>query len=210
LIAINICDTGIGIEDAKKEIIFSAFGQAETSDTRGHEGSGLGLTIARHLTELLGGELNLQTSTKSGTTISILLPLNYGSKLDHLKTDVAPDKAPKLLIVEDHPESRQFLSAVLSKLNYTLIMALDGEDALKKIQANQDIDLVIMDIKLPKMDGLEATKKIKAIRAELPVIAVTANALSDDREKALRAGCNAYLSKPVDKVQLINNIKQLL
>lgn len=209
-VEIFISDTGIGIEDEKKEIILSAFGQAETSDTRGHEGSGLGLTIARYLTRILGGELNLQSSLHIGTTVSVIFPGNLTERSDSTSTYTSSTKKPTLLIAEDHHESQQYLSAILSRLNYELIMVSDGKEAVDTLRKNPAIDLVLMDIRMPVMDGLTATKLIKSIKSGLPVIAISANALSGDMEKAVAAGCNDYLAKPVDRKQLINKIQQYI
>ncbi len=205
-ITMVLSDTGCGIPREHQNRIFDFFRQVDSSSNRKHEGSGLGLSIAKGMTELLGGAISLDSEVGRGTVFTIIVPMVYDESLageigysfgDKIK------KAKKVLIVEDDITNYKYLFRVLKpNQRRRSIWVVDGDQAIRDCQTDQDIGLVLMDIKLPGIDGLEATRKIKQLRPDLPVVAVTAYAMEADRDKALAAGCDAYISKPFTRDEL--------
>lgn len=212
-LAFKISDTGIGIPESQTDRIYERFVQADTSIARDYEGSGLGLSIAKAYIEMMGGKISLESKVGSGTTFSFTIPNKKVVIPKKVTTDphVAQELLPndlKILIAEDDEISFIYLSRMLSKYNIKLLRAYNGEEAVQICMEQPDISLVFMDIKMPIMDGLEATKKILEIRNDLPIIALTAFALSNDREDAIASGCIDYLSKPAKKETLLNAIRK--
>jgi PAS domain S-box-containing protein len=207
-------DTGQGIAADKLEVIFKPFVQEDVSSTRGYEGSGLGITIARGLVEVLGGKLWVESKKSKGTSVFFTLPLI------HVKPEKEPvvNKTPRLqvldnpviLIAEDDESNYQLMKAVIQRAGYSTLHAYNGADAVEFCHKFPEISLVFMDMKMPVMHGLEATALIKAFRPELPVVAVTAYAQTGDRQKMLQAGCDEYLAKPVKVNDLKDMIKKML
>ncbi len=218
-----IADTGIGIPKDKQELIFDMFMQVDDSSTRTYGGTGIGLSIAKKLTEYLGGEIWLESTEDKqvesvGSTFYFTIPIEESEDVGYSKEtdrDVELEKfiignAQNILIVEDNEDHFDFLEYVLNKPGINIIRANNGEESVKLCKDNNNIDLVLMDINLPIMNGYEATSKIKKIRPNLPIIAQTARAISGEREKALEAGCDDYISKPFKKEVLIEMINNLL
>lgn len=211
---IFVKDTGIGIEDNKFGFIFEMFKQADVSMTRGHEGSGLGLTIARGMASLLGGTLNVTSKMGAGSIFTLSLPIDVENKvgLEEILLSTSPKRKKKsiILIVEDEDLIFQYLAVLLNGLGYNSIHALNGKEAVDSCRQNADISLVLMDIKMPVMTGDEATRQIRAFRPELPIIATTAYAQTGDEHRFLEAGCNDYLPKPVNKDKLAAIIRKYI
>lgn len=215
-------DTGIGIPKEKQKLIFDVFARLEDPHSATYGGTGIGLSIARRLTEMLGGLIWLVSDSNNdslfrGSTFYFTLPYEELEYLDEIKVskDVELKGAPastgeNILIVEDDEFSFDFLKIVLEKPGTSIFRATDGEEAIKFCEENPDTDLVLMDINMPIMNGFEATKRIKKFRPQLPIIAQTAYAISGDREKALAAGCEDYISKPIKKDELLQKIEKLL
>ncbi len=205
-IEIFVNDTGIGIEDDKLDLIFEMFKQADVSMTRGHEGSGLGLTIARGMASLLGGTLNVTSKMGAGSTFTLTLPIEVENKVGLedilLTTSQKGMKEPLILIAEDDDLNFLYLEVLLNELNYKHIHAVNGNEAVDFCRKNADISLILMDIKMPVMTGDEATRQIREFRPELPIIATTAYAQTGDGHRFLEAGCNDYLPKPITKEKL--------
>ncbi len=203
-------DTGIGIREDQQELIFDLFRQADETYTTAHGGTGIGLSITKKLTELMGGKIWLISERGRGSTFYFTIPNENNLELN--KTDTIRDmdkhslKTKTILIAEDVEASYLLIEAMLSKLQAKLIWAKDGEDAIKLCEDNPQVDLVLMDINMPIINGYDATKIIKEIRPDLPIIAQTAYAIIGDREKSIEAGCNDYISKPIKKDALINII----
>ena len=205
----QVKDTGIGIAKEHHEMIFDRFRQVEETNTRNYEGSGLGVTIAKELAKLLGGDMWLESEPDNGSIFFFALPLEiHGQpdkqeevKAEHQKS--IPDFSKKrILIAEDTESNFRLLEQYLKKTNIEIIWALDGVEAVDFCKQEKDIDLILMDIKMPNMNGYEATTEIKKLGVTCPVIAQTAYALQDDEVKTFTAGCDAYLSKPIKSREL--------
>lgn len=210
-------DTGIGIPSNRIEAIFDRFVQADLSDTRGHEGAGLGLSIAKAYTEAIGGQLWVESSEGKGSTFFLSIP--GGSAIE---PDQASDKETKpilqdvrledenkivtVLVAEDDESNYLYLETIFTKAGIRIIRTKTGESTIKMVKETPDIDILFMDIKMQGIDGLEATRQIRWFNPKIPVIAQTAYALSGDRERALEAGCNDYLAKPMKKDLLLEMI----
>lgn len=206
-------DTGIGVPLDKIDKIFERFIQGDISLTRGYEGSGLGLAISKGLVELLGGKIWLESEVNIGSSFYFTIPVAHTEAIKAEKQttqNVLKNKIVKILIAEDDWTNYQYLNRILSKLNCILFWAATGKAAIDIINSEPDIDLILMDIKMPVMDGFEATKQIKKTRPNLPIIAQTAYAFSEEREKILSAGCDDYLSKPIAKESLLELLKKYI
>lgn len=214
IIKFFINDTGIGIPQDKHKLIFDVFRQSDDSHTRLYGGTGIGLSIAKKLTELLGGKIWLESEEGKGSTFYFTIPYNTPKNTDKLKdhdTKTVLDnrfKNKTILIVEDDVVSYKFLKIALELYSADIIWAKDGAESVEFCKANANIDLVLMDLNMHGMDGYVATKKIKEFLPDLPIIAQTAYAIAGDREKALAAGCDNYISKPIDLDTLMKILKK--
>ncbi len=206
-------DTGIGISKDKQQIIFDRFVQADTSLTRQHEGVGLGLSITKAYVKMLGGKLWLVSEPGKGTTFRFTLPYNKPLKEKPADTGKKPGVAEnnlphnlKIMIVEDDEIADAYLTIILKNIGREILHAATGADAINLFMKNPDIDLILMDVKMPEMDGYESTRIIRSINKDVVIIAQTAYALASDREKALQAGSDDYISKPFNKEKLLDII----
>ncbi len=196
-------DTGIGISDKNQQIIFERFRQSDYSVNRLYGGTGLGLSISKGFVELLGGKLWVKSEEEKGSTFYFNLPY---IPIRVVKEETKPDgkvsnynwKGKSILVVEDNENNKRFILEMLKKTNVQLIHVENGKKAVEYIQLNKNTDLVLMDIQLPEMSGYEATTKIKEFHKKLPVIAVTANAMAEEKKKCFEAGCDDYISKPIE------------
>jgi len=210
----NIKDTGIGISKEHLEIIFERFRQLEDSYTRKYGGSGLGLSIAKSYAELLGGSIGVESTAGAGSTFIFHIPFIAAETLGYSST--VSDKAVEtatlstILVAEDDDINFVYMERLLSKSDTAVIRAANGQEAVDICNSGVDIDLILMDINMPFMNGLEATKLIKEKRPELPIVAVTAYSLSGDRETCLAAGCNDYIPKPIRREELLSKLAQFL
>ena len=203
-------DTGIGIDKDKQEIIFERFRQADDSHTRKFGGTGLGLAISRQIIGLLGGEIWVESNPGQGSTFWFSIPFE---EIEY-KQDILPDIAEiyaggninlencKILIAEDDPSNFLFLESMLQPSKAEIIWARDGNQAVDIHKKNGEIDLILMDIRMPSLNGLLATEKIRVRDAKIPIIALTAFAFADDRQKSKDAGCNEHITKPVNLEEL--------
>lgn len=203
-------DTGIGITPEARKIIFNAFMQADISATRGYEGSGLGLTIAHGLTTLLGGSLNVDSEVGSGSTFYVTLPISQNNllvkDLQIKQTEEKPEEKPLILVAEDDDSNFKYIEIVLKYASFEILRAENGLEAIELCKNNSNIKLILMDIKMPIMDGFEATKNIRTFLPNLPVIALTAYVTAEDENAAFASGCNEYITKPVSKNRLLEII----
>jgi len=211
-----IRDSGPGIPDEQKEIIFERFRQGSESLTRNYEGSGLGLAISKAYVEMLGGKIWIESKIGQGSTFRFTIPyLNGFKENEQLHTDseeeIRPTRKLKVLVVEDDETSQLLLGVIIKNLEFEIFQAITGIEAIEICRNNPDIDLVLMDIQMPGMNGFEATRQIREFNKEVIIIAQTAYALSEDRKKAIEAGCNNYISKPINRAilfKMVNNYFQ--
>ncbi|OCT27522.1 response regulator [Pseudomonas putida] len=199
-------DTGIGIDSDRLETMFVAFQQADSSISRRYGGTGLGLSIARTLAERMGGKLRGESREGMGSTFTLEVPLMLSSKpaarlLGHEHDALSGGDGQRILLVEDNPVNQSVIEAMLRSLGFEVSVALDGTQAVE-MTGQQSFAAILMDCRLPLMDGYEATRHIRQHGAQLPIIALTANALQGDRERCLAAGMNDYLSKPFKRTDL--------
>ena len=236
-ILINVKDTGIGIPKNKLTKIFEAFTQADGSTSRQYGGTGLGLSITKELTQLLGGKVLVDSIEGKGSTFSILLPnldkQKDNSKIEEEKTindsmemiteyesnfneqceetiiDDVDLSDVNILIVDDDIKNIFVLDGVLQDYNANVFTAYNGEEAIELLKQNNSIDIILMDIMMPVMDGFEAITIIRNTKeiSHIPIIAVTAKTLKEDKDKCLELGANDYISKPINMNSLINIVK---
>jgi PAS domain S-box-containing protein len=214
-------DTGIGISEEMHKKIFERFRQGDNSATRKFDGAGLGLAISKAYVELFGGHIWLESEPGKGSAFYFTVPYHPApvdppAVTDHLEkrletaTESSLEKARTVLIAEDAEVNYWLLKEYLSEFNVKILRAENGLEAVESCTFHPEISLVIMDIKMPVMDGYEATRLIKQMRPDLPVISQTAYALDGDREKSLLAGCDDYITKPIKKSQFIELVLKYL
>lgn len=208
-------DSGTGITDEQKEFVFERFRQGSESVTRDYEGAGLGLSISKAFVEMLGGKIWLESKIGQGSTFRFTIPyLNGIEEYEPLQTipgeENPPDVKLKILVVDDDETSRILLGAMIKYLNGEIFNATSGHEAVKVCRHNPGINFILMDIRMPGMNGYEATRQIREFNKEVIIIAQTAFALNGDNEKAIAAGCNNYISKPINRLELIGLINQCL
>ncbi|PKN41315.1 MAG: hypothetical protein CVU60_11275 [Deltaproteobacteria bacterium HGW-Deltaproteobacteria-18] len=209
----SVRDTGIGISPDRQQGIFISFEQADGSLTREYGGTGLGLTIANSLVRLLGGSgITVQSTVGQGSTFSFSLDMSVAATAPArpLPAVVADERSfgrLRVLAAEDNPFNRSLLMKMLRSLNVKDVHLVEnGRDAVEVLSAGQIFDIVLMDIQMPVMDGLEATRKIRAMGLSVPIIALTAHALESDQRKSLEAGMNDHLSKPYSLQDLVETL----
>jgi CheY-like chemotaxis protein len=199
-------DTGIGIPKDRQKDIFERFIQADLLDEMARQGAGLGLSISKAYIEMLGGKIWVESKLGEGSTFYFTLPYkSETTKGNSTENEILspvkenPINKLKILIVEDDETSEKLISITVQKFSKEIISVRTGTEAVSACLKNSDIDLVLMDIQLPKMDGYEATREIRKFNKDLIIVAQTAYALNGDKEKALEAGCNDYISKPINE-----------
>ena len=213
-------DSGVGIPSDKLEKIFDKFTQADGSITRRYGGTGLGLTITRRLVEMFGGKIWVESIEGQGSKFFVRIPLEVALKPKRAVVEEKSNgsekislegRSPQILLVEDNAVNQKVVLAILSKRGFHVEIAANGLEALTALQKNV-FDLVLMDVQMPYMDGIEATRKIReelGLR-DLPIIAMTAHAMTGDRERCIEAGMNDYASKPVNPTTLVHTIMRYL
>ncbi len=204
LLEFFVTDQGIGIPAHRHDAVFERFIQADIADRNAYQGAGLGLAIAKSYVEMLGGKIRLESEEGKGSSFYFTLPYNivFNNKeiLEETASAIADKdtvRKLKVLIVEDDAPSSRLISIFLKKVSDSILFAKTGVEAIEKCRNNPDIDLVLMDIQLPEMNGYVATSKIRDFNKKVVIIAQTAFGLLGDREKALEAGCDDYISKPI-------------
>lgn len=208
-------DTGIGIPYDKQAAVFERFRQVDTPDTRPMLGFGLGLAISKALVELLGGHLWLESQPETGSLFAFTIKtniINDTMETNHLKETGSSYpydfREHTILIAEDIDFSFLYIEAVLRRTGIKILWAQNGKEAVEHIKSNSSIDLVMMDMHMPIMNGYEASEIVSGLRPELPIIAQTAFVLPEDVKKCYAAGCTGYLAKPIRKEQLLNTLAE--
>ena len=224
ILELMVSDTGLGIPKDRMNAIFNRFEQADINDSRALEGAGLGLSIVHSYVNILKGDIHVDSIERksvdqesAGSIFTVQLPVI----IEHLpvinpKTSVSNDHLAQkmsnlnILIAEDDDISFQYASNILDKISKTIIRATNGNSVLELIKENKNFDVVIMDIKMPLMDGFTATSLLKELKPNLPVIAVSAYAYPEDQHKAKLAGCDAYITKPYKNNDILSAISSFL
>lgn len=209
-----VTDTGIGIENENIKTLFDYPVQIEMSSPHGYESSGLGLSIAKGLLTLLGGEITVETKKDKGTTFHFTLPaevlVNAVVKEETRKKQSLIIPNPVILVAEDDDYNFRFIETVLNKADFKVVRAINGTEAVAICQTNPDVSLVLMDLNMPLMGGLEATRQIKDFLPGLPVIALTAYVSTENEAEAFLSGCEEFISKPVDRSLLLSTVGHTL
>jgi CheY-like chemotaxis protein len=205
LVEFYVKDTGIGIAKDKQKEIFQRFNKIETDTSKLYRGTGLGLTITQNLIERLGGTIRVESELNLGSTFYFTLPLDFAENktVTKFKTELIDNNEKwenkTVLIAEDEESNYKYLEMLLKNKGIRLLKAENGFEAVEICKGQTKIDLILMDIKMPGMNGLEATRKIKQIKPEIPIIIQTAYAMQNDEKISVDAGCDDYISKPIKK-----------
>ncbi len=217
-IILRVIDTGIGIKPEDMDKLFKSFVQIESSLSRRYEGTGLGLALVKNIIELHGGSIPAPTQLGKGSQFTVILPWKKMMQ-SNLKSNVSVSQPPLsikysqalILLAEDNEANILMMSDYLVAQGYKLIFAHNGFEAISIAKEKQPA-LILMDIQMPEMDGLEATRQIRKEQeiANIPIIALTALTMPGDREKCFAVGVNEYMTKPVNLKKLVNNIEQQL
>lgn len=212
-----VSDTGLGIPADRQAAIFERFIQADISDKMALQGAGLGLSISKAYIEMLGGKIWLESSENKGTTFYFTLPVsnsmavsNESHKIETNPENSQLSKKHNFLIVEDDEISMLLIETILKSFSNKIFKATSGKDAISICKNNPEIDLVLMDIKMPDMNGYVATNEIRKFNKDIIIIAQTAYGLSGDKELSIQAGCTDYISKPINKDKLVKMINKYL
>ncbi|KYN90015.1 hybrid sensor histidine kinase/response regulator [Vibrio cidicii] len=205
-------DTGIGIEEDKISSLFVAFKQADSSITRKFGGTGLGLAITKHLVELMSGTISVSSEFGKGSEFLVCLPVKElrRNKGDNTARAYSFNKGLNILVVEDTKSNQMVIKLLLSKLGHKVFMANNGSEAINFIEKNEvPLDMVLMDVSMPVMDGLTATRTLRSNGFQVPIVALTAHALESDRQNCLGAGMDSFIAKPV-RIHELENVIQTL
>ena len=221
----RVIDTGIGLTSEQAARLFQPFTQADGSTTRKFGGTGLGLAISRHLARLLGGDVSVESTIGKGSVFSVVIDpgsLQSVSLLENVEEALAAEPeikiadlstvclSARILLAEDSPDNQVLISTFLKKLGAAVTIAGDGREAVDLVLAAQatgePFDLVLMDMQMPELDGLEATQALRSRNVVQPIIALTANAMGGDRQRCFDAGCSDYATKPIDRRRLVSQI----
>jgi len=225
LIRIDVIDTGIGIPTDRRQAIFQLFTQADGTTTRKYGGTGLGLAITKQLVELLGGRIDLKSDLGKGSTFSLTIPAGLDATslpapgdsgtADELNAECKRADKPRLdlsgrvLVAEDVPANQMLIGQILEKAGIEVSMAADGTEAIDKA-LSESFDVILMDVQMPRTNGREATRRPRKRGLTTPIIALTAEAMTGDEKKCLDAGCDEYLSKPINREELLETLGSYL
>ncbi len=222
-IVFEVEDTGIGIPPERQKIIFDAFSQAESDTARKYGGTGLGLAVTKQLTELLGGGLSLTSTVGAGSTFTMTIPAgscatNTTIEQHDSPSQTAPDELPSLehtnfngnvLVAEDSKTNQMLIRLLLEKIGLDVCIVENGDQAVETARS-KEFDLIFMDMFMPELDGYEATTILRDAGLKTPIIALTADAMTGAERKCLDAGCDAYLTKPIDRAKLLQIARKYL
>jgi signal transduction histidine kinase/CheY-like chemotaxis protein len=215
---ISVRDTGVGVPEGQQQLIFEKFTQADLSTTRKFGGTGLGLSISRQLVELMGGRIGLHSEPDKGTTFYVVLPMQLSGESEFEHSRMPSDDPPqrfhglRVLLAEDNQVNQLVARKILTSLGAEVIVVPNGQLALEKVQ-QEPFDVVMLDCQMPEMDGYTAAREIRRLDgplSDIPIIAMTAHAMSGDRDKCLAAGMNEYITKPVKKEDVAATLSKTL
>ena len=226
LLAIQVIDTGIGMADDQLGQLFQRFSQVDSSTTRKYGGTGLGLAISKRLAEMLGGDIVVRSEPGKGSSFTVTVETTLSGTVPRgssapVTADTHPQKTimrfasgERILLAEDCPDNQQLLSHILTHTGFQVTIAENGQvaydQAMAAIGAGMPFNLILMDIQMPVMDGYEATRRLRSAGYSLPIVALTANAAIEDRKKCLDAGCDYYVTKPIDRDELMRVAADLM
>ncbi len=210
-------DTGVGMPQDKLDVIFKRFGQIEQKDDKNQTGTGLGLTISKKLAELLGGEMWVESEEGVGSTFFFTMPYDpelntadeYGASIDGDGSGSTLE-GRNILVAEDEDMNVVYMQEVLAETKANVLWARNGQEAVETMKAHPEIELILMDIKMPVMNGYDATRAIREFNKDVVIIAQTAYALTGEKEKTIAAGCNYYITKPIEINVLLNTLSGFL
>ena len=210
-------DSGIGMSDEDQSIVFERFKQVGASSKR-KEGTGLGLAISKGLVELLGGKIWVKSSLGKGSEFYFTIPLNYSTELCHQGQEANGENKfadykwdeKVILLVEDEEVNYMYIKELLVNTGIKLVHVITAEEAISICRSDFSIDLILMDMRLPGINGFDATRLIKRIRPEIPIIAQTAYAMENEKKQCLEAGCDYYMTKPFDQDVLLEVLQEYL
>jgi signal transduction histidine kinase len=222
----DVEDTGIGIPQEKLPVIFDSFTQVDSAASRKYGGTGLGLAITRQLVQLLGGRISVVSTQAKGSIFTLEIPTgvqwsdvntqvwNKYLPVDEINERLETEKGlvmynGKVLVAEDNPSNQKLIAILLQKMGLEVTLADDGLEAVEQC-AHQTFDIILMDMQMPNLNGYDATRQLRSQGVQTPIIAVTANAMTGDEQKCMSAGCDGYLSKPIDRSKLNELIEQHL
>ena len=206
-------DTGIGIPKDHVHLIFDRFRQVDNGVSDADSGTGLGLSISKELVKLMKGEIWVESNLGAGTTFYFTIPFVQAASSSPIKKKgkVLKSNAKRtILIAEDEEINLFYLKAILKEFQFNILHAENGKEAVEIVQSRDDIELILMDLRMPIMDGMEAVAEIRKNFKQIPIVAQTAYAMAEDKEKALQIGCNDYLSKPISKQEVIEMVDKYL
>ncbi len=223
MVEFAIVDTGIGISPEQQQRLFKPFSQGDSSVTRQYGGSGLGLAISQRLVQMLDGTMELESEPGEGSTFYVRLPVDSMDEIELVKPDLVirrsepeellaelPKLGCRVLVVDDRRDVRHISQHFLEKAGAKVATAEDGQQGIDATiaarDAGQPFDLIVMDMQMPNVDGLQATAQLRSAGIEWPIVALTADAMKGDRDKCLNGGCDDYLSKPIDHAKLVNMV----
>ncbi len=215
-IEFSVKDTGVGIHKEKQDSIFDRFYQVKMSDVSKSRGTGLGLSISKQLTELLGGDMRVESQFGKGSTFKFTIPyqVDVSFRAGISKKRTMPTyldwSAKTILLVEDEDSNYIFMREVLSRTKVNLKWAENGQEAIDILKSGEKVDAILLDIRMPVMDGYETIEKIKEMNLNIPVIAQTAYAMVEDKDKMVAAGFDAYLSKPIQINLLFSTLSRFI
>jgi len=206
-----VSDSGIGIPYERQDAIFERFVQADLENRQAFQGVGLGLAIVKYYVEMLGGSISVKSTPNVGSTFHFSIAFKEGVQpfedqgIPEVSITEPINKKVKILVAEDDNISFSLLKRTLGPIAQEILYAGNGQEAILRMQENPDVDLVLMDISMPEVNGYEATRLIRSFNKEVCIIAQTAFVMFGDKEKALEAGCNDYISKPIklDELKII-------
>jgi signal transduction histidine kinase/ActR/RegA family two-component response regulator len=219
LLSISVTDNGIGVAPESIPKLFASFEQADNSLTRRYGGTGLGLAICKNIAELLGGNITVESEVGKGSAFTFTAPISWGDEIEKARDDTSgadsdpqnlPDLSGKrILLVEDIEMNRMIVAALLGGLGCVLDEAENGQIAVDMVHENP-YDLILMDVQMPVMDGLTATREIRAFNPDIPIVAVTANTFQEDADRCIQAGMNDHIGKPIDRGKFMRVLRRYL